>query len=88
MCGSLSLNSWAAPPGRNNRWTPDSLMNPKSVHDAHPDLTGALFLIDGNSLAYRAFYALPETIATSDGQPTNALYGFSTMLIKILKLLA
>ncbi|GBE57924.1 DNA polymerase I, thermostable [bacterium BMS3Abin01] len=51
---------------------------------SQPDLTGALFLIDGNSLAYRAFYALPETIATSDGFPTNALYGFSTMLVKIL----
>ncbi|MBE3076691.1 MAG: DNA polymerase I, partial [Actinobacteria bacterium] len=49
-----------------------------------PDLTGAVFLIDGNSLAYRAFYALPETIATSEGLPTNALYGFSTMLMKIL----
>lgn len=49
-----------------------------------PDLSGALFLIDGNSLAYRAFYALPETISTSDGFPTNALYGFSTMLVKIL----
>ncbi|MHB8860033.1 MAG: DNA polymerase I [Thermoleophilia bacterium] len=49
-----------------------------------PDLTDALFLIDGNSLAYRAFYALPETIATSDGFPTNALYGFTSMLIKIL----
>jgi len=51
---------------------------------SQPDLSGALFLIDGNSLAYRAFYALPETIATSDGFPTNALYGFSTMLVKIL----
>jgi DNA polymerase-1 len=49
-----------------------------------PDLTGALFLIDGNSLAYRAFYALPETITTSDGFPTNALYGFSMMMVKIL----
>ncbi|MBE0429566.1 MAG: DNA polymerase I [Thermoleophilia bacterium] len=49
-----------------------------------PDISGAVFLIDGNSLAYRAFYALPETIATSDGFPTNALYGFSTMLTKIL----
>ncbi len=49
-----------------------------------PNLEGAVFLIDGNSLAYRAFYALPESIATSDGFPTNALYGFSTMLIKIL----
>ncbi len=55
-----------------------------SAKDAQPDLSGALFLIDGNSLAYRAFYALPETIATSDGFPTNALYGFTSMLIKIL----
>ena len=43
-----------------------------------------LFLIDGNSLAYRAFYALPETIATSTGQPTNAIFGFASMLVKIL----
>jgi len=49
-----------------------------------PDLTGAVFLIDGNSLAYRAFYALPESIATSEGLPTNALYGFANMLVKIL----
>ncbi|MHB1002643.1 MAG: 5'-3' exonuclease, partial [Thermoleophilia bacterium] len=51
---------------------------------AGPDLTGAVFLIDGNSLAYRAFYALPESIATSDGLPTNALYGFANMLVKII----
>ena len=43
-----------------------------------------LFLIDGNSLAYRAFFALPESIATSDGQPTNAIFGFASMLVKIL----
>jgi DNA polymerase-1 len=43
-----------------------------------------LFLIDGNSLAYRAFFALPETIATSRGFPTNALFGFASMLVKIL----
>src|SRR5919197_3252804 len=43
-----------------------------------------LFLIDGNSLAYRAFFALPETIATSDGMPTNAIFGFASMLVKIL----
>jgi DNA polymerase-1 len=43
-----------------------------------------LFLIDGNSLAYRAFYALPETIATSKGMPTNAIFGFASMLVKIL----
>ena len=43
-----------------------------------------LFLIDGNSLVYRAFFALPETIATSRGQPTNAIFGFASMLVKIL----
>ena len=43
-----------------------------------------LFLIDGNSLAYRAFFALPEDIATSDGRPTNAIYGFASMLAKLI----
>ncbi len=43
-----------------------------------------LFLIDGNSLAYRAFFALPESIGTSDGQPTNAIYGLASMLVKII----
>ena len=43
-----------------------------------------LFLIDGNSLVYRAFFALPESIATSRGFPTNAIFGFASMLVKIL----
>src|SRR5438552_6702244 len=43
---------------------------------------GELFLIDGNSLAYRAFFALPESIATADGRPTNAIYGFAPMMAK------
>ncbi len=43
-----------------------------------------LYLIDGNSLAYRAFFALPESIATSDGRPSNAIFGFASMLVKIL----
>jgi len=45
---------------------------------------GPVFLLDGNNIAYRAFYALPQEIATSDGIPTNALYGFCLMVIKIL----
>lgn len=45
---------------------------------------GPLFLLDGNNIAYRAFYALPDTIATSSGFPTNALYGFCAMVLKIL----
>src|SRR5689334_6336663 len=43
-----------------------------------------LFLIDGNSLVYRAFFALPESIATSDGRPTNAIFGFASMLVKLI----
>jgi DNA polymerase I len=48
------------------------------------DSDGELFLIDGNSLAYRAFFALPESIGTSDGRPTNAIYGLASMLVKII----
>ncbi|MFY9325013.1 MAG: DNA polymerase I [Candidatus Nanopelagicales bacterium] len=44
-----------------------------------------LLLVDGNSLAYRAFYALPlESFSTSAGQPTNAVYGFCTMFLNVL----
>ena len=43
-----------------------------------------LYLIDGNSLAYRAFFALPDTISTSKGQPSNAIFGFASMLVKLL----
>ncbi len=45
-----------------------------------------LLLIDGHSLAYRAFYALPvENFATASGQPTNAIYGFASMLINLIR---
>ncbi len=43
-----------------------------------------LILIDGNSLVYRAFYAIPLTIARA-GEPVNAVYGFTSMLIKLIK---
>src|SRR5919107_1546842 len=48
------------------------------------DRADELYLIDGNSLVYRAFFALPESIATSTGFPTNAIFGFASMLVKIL----
>ena len=45
-----------------------------------------LLLIDGHSMAYRAFFALPaENFTTAQGQHTNAIYGFATMLISLLK---
>jgi DNA polymerase-1 len=43
-----------------------------------------LALLDGHSLAYRAFYALPTDLATPDGRTTNAVFGFTSMLIKLL----
>ncbi len=45
-----------------------------------------LMLLDGHSLAYRAFYALPvENFSTTSGQATNAVYGFTSMLINVLR---
>ena len=44
-----------------------------------------LMLIDGNSLTYRAFFALPTDMATASGQVTNAVYGFTSMLVNLLK---
>jgi DNA polymerase I len=45
-----------------------------------------LLLLDGHSLAYRAFYALPvENFSTTTGQPTNAVYGFTSMLINVMR---
>src|SRR3954449_3406349 len=63
---------------------------PKTVTGAELDLDDApareseLFLVDGNNLAYRAFFALPEELATTEGFPTNALLGFTNMLFKLL----
>src|SRR5262245_45243336 len=65
-------------------------MSPKTLTGAELDLNDApardaeLFLVDGNNLAYRAFFALPEELATSEGFPTNALLGFANMLFKLL----
>ncbi|MDR1263872.1 MAG: DNA polymerase I, partial [Oscillospiraceae bacterium] len=52
------------------------------------DLTAPLkplcVVIDGNSLMYRAYHALPESLTDPEGQPVNAVYGFMTMLLKLL----
>ena len=65
-------------------------MSPKTLTGVELDLDDGpareseLFIVDGNNLAYRAFYALPEELVTTDGQPTNALLGFTNMLFKLL----
>src|SRR3954468_4511988 len=66
-------------------------MSPKTITgeelelDDGPARDAELFLVDGNNLAYRAYFALPEELATSDGMPTNALLGFGNMLFKLLQ---
>jgi DNA polymerase-1 len=66
--------------------TRDSSAEAKARASTSPQAGGGrrLFLIDGPSLVYRAFFALPESIATSTGEPTNAIFGFASMLVKIV----
>jgi DNA polymerase-1 len=65
-------------------------VSPKTLTGVELDLNDApahdseLFLVDGNNLAYRAYFALPEELATTEGFPTNALLGFTNMLFKLL----
>jgi DNA polymerase-1 len=54
------------------------------VSDAAGGTRPSILLLDGHSLAYRAFYALPDTLRTRTGELTNAVYGFTSMLIKLL----
>ncbi len=44
-----------------------------------------LYLIDGSSYIFRAFFGIRQNLSTSKGLPTNALYGFTTMLQKIIR---
>ena len=58
---------------------------PKDINlDDEPARRCDVFLVDGNGLTYRAFYALPEELQTVEGQPTNALLGTANMLMKLL----
>ena len=63
---------------------PKTLTGAELELDDGPARESDLFIVDGNNLAYRAFFALPEELATTDGQPTNALLGFTNMLFKLL----
>ena len=48
-------------------------------------MAGPILLIDGNSLVYRAFFALPTDLTTASGQVTNAVFGFTSMLVNLLR---
>jgi DNA polymerase-1 len=63
---------------------PKTLTGAELQLDDAPARESELFLVDGNNLAYRAFFALPEELATSEGFSTNALLGFTNMLFKLL----
>ena len=63
---------------------PKTLTGEELQLDDGPVKGAELFLVDGNNLAYRAYFALPEELQTTDGQPTNALLGFTNMLFKLL----
>jgi DNA polymerase-1 len=63
---------------------PKTLTGAELELDDGPARDSDLFIVDGNNLAYRAFFALPEELATTEGQPTNALLGFTNMLFKLL----
>ncbi|MFN8081243.1 MAG: DNA polymerase I [Kineosporiaceae bacterium] len=68
--------------------TPASATSPRSTSKRAPDAArpARLLLVDGHSMAYRAFFALPvENFSTSTGQSTNAVYGFTSMLINVLR---
>jgi DNA polymerase-1 len=64
--------------------SPKTLTGVELQLDDGPVRDSDLFLVDGNNLAYRAFFALPEELATTEGFSTNALLGFTNMLFKLL----
>src|SRR4030095_9126588 len=64
--------------------SPKTLTGAELQLDDGPARDSELFLVDGNNLAYRAFFALPEERVTSEGVHTNALLGFTNMLFKLL----
>jgi DNA polymerase-1 len=73
----VATKTGAAPGGQNSVKAGDQAKKPEN---------GRLLLLDGHSLAYRAFFALPaENFSTTTGQPTNAVYGFTAMLINVLR---
>src|SRR5205814_3179762 len=63
---------------------PKTLTGEELQLDDAPARDSELFLVDGNNLAYRAFFALPEELAPSEGLSANALLVFTNMLFKLL----
>src|SRR5213075_1840070 len=84
-CSSEKGSSFTSVIGRRlAEMSPKTLTGAELQLDDAPARESDLFLVDGNNLAYRAFFALPEELATSEGFSTNALLGFTNMLFKLL----
>src|SRR5512140_2280685 len=71
-----------ASPAAGRRWPLSSLRN-KAVTPLMSD-DNTLYLVDGSSYIYRAYYAIRH-LSSPSGHPTNAIYGFIQMLLKLLK---
>ena len=52
---------------------------------AKPEARRTIAVVDGNSLMHRAFHAIPPTMTTPDGRPTNAIFGFVSMFVKLVE---
>ena len=85
----MSGAAWCARPplsGQATRLPAWRRSRPPHPHPAPSATRDRLLLLDGHSLAYRAFFALPpENFSTTTGQPTNAVYGFTAMLINVIR---
>src|ERR1700729_10812 len=65
--------------------TPPPTSDPTPAQAQQQERSGPLLLLDGMSLAFRAYYALPDTLATSSGVVTNAVHGFTSMLVYLIR---
>lgn len=59
--------------------------NSQTAHATRKPHSGKLVLVDGHALIYRAYHALPPDLRTSSGEPTNAVFGFSQMLLDTIR---
>jgi DNA polymerase I len=85
---SASPRSGATAKGAAGRRAPTAAQAKQAPAEAAERERRPLVLLDGHSLAYRAFFALPSDLQTTTGQQTNAVYGFTSMLVKLFDELA
>ncbi len=86
MSPSTTASAPSPAPARRSRPAASPATGAVPARPLSPGHARRLLLLDGHSLAYRAFFALPvENFSTTTGQLTNAVYGFTSMLINVLR---